>query len=203
MTRFGYVMTTFVAMAGVGALAFFHPAPRLIWNATASTPTGLYALQPIGRLHVRELVAVRPPAPIARYLADGGFLPKGVPLLKHVMAVVGQTVCRAGNAITIDRIEVGLAHDRDHLGRPLPRWSGCHTLTLGEIFLMNATVPDSLDGRYFGPFPITSIIARAVPLWTDEAGDGRFVWCAVTDRPAFQPANRGGSHGADRSVHAR
>ena len=203
MTRFGYVMTTFVAMAGVGALAFLHPAPRLIWNATASTPTGLYALQPIGRLHVRELVAVRPPVPIATYLAGGGFLPKGVPLLKHVMAVAGQTVCRAGDAITIDQIEVGMARNHDHLGRPLPRWSGCHTLTPGEIFLMNATVPDSLDGRYFGPFPITSIIARAVPLWTDEAGDGRFVWCAVTDRPAFQTANRGGSHGADRSVHAR
>ena len=181
MTRFGYVMATCVAMLGVGALAFFHPAPRLIWNATASTPTGLYALQPIGRLHVRELVAVRPPVPIATYLAGGGFLPKGVPLLKHVMAVAGQTVCRAGDAITIDQIEVGIAHNRDHLGRPLPRWSGCHTLTPGEIFLMNPTVPDSLDGRYFGPFPVTSIIARAVPLWTDEAGDGRFVWRATTD----------------------
>ena len=203
MTRFGYVMTAFVAMAGMGAPAFLHPAPRLIWNATASTPTGLYALQPIGRPHLSELVAVRPPEPVASYLADGGFLPKGVPLLKNVMAVAGQTVCRAGDAITIDQIEVGVARDRDHLGRPLPRWSGCHTLTPGEIFLMNPTVPDSLDGRYFGPFPITSIIARAVPLWTDEAGDGHFVWRAVTDRPAFQPANRGGSHGADRSVHAR
>ena len=181
MTRFGYVMATYVAMLGVGALAFFHPAPRLIWNATASTPTGLYALQPAGRLHARELVAVRPPEPISRYLADGGFLPKGVPLLKHVTAVAGQTVCRAGDAITVDQIEVGMARDRDHLGRPLPRWSGCHTVTPAEVFLMNPTVPDSLDGRYFGPFPITSIIARAVPLWTDEAGDGRFVWRAATD----------------------
>ena len=181
MTRFGYVMATYVAMLSVGALAFFRPSPRLIWNATASTPTGLYALQPAGRLHALELVAVRPPEPIARYLADGGFLPKGVPLLKHVMAVAGQTVCRAGDAITIDQIAVGMARDRDHLSRPLPRWSGCHTLTPAEVFLMNPTVPDSLDGRYFGPFPISSIIASAVPLWTDEAGDGRFVWRAATD----------------------
>ena len=41
----------------------------------------------------------------------------------------------------------------------------------GEVFLMNPTVPDSLDGRYFGPLPAASIVARAV-LWTDEAGDG-------------------------------
>ena len=181
MSRFGYVMTTYVAMLAIGSLAFFHPAPRLIWNATASTPTGLYALHPVGELHALELVAVRPPEPIASYLADGGFLPKGVPLLKHVMALPGQTVCRTGEAITVDQVEVGAAKTRDHFGRPLPRWSGCHTLASGEVFLMNPTVPDSLDGRYFGPFPVTSIIARAIPLWTDEAGDDRFVWRAATD----------------------
>ena len=181
MSRFGYVMSTYVAMLAAGALVFFHPAPRLIWNATASTPTGLYALRPAGPLHALELVAVRPPEPIASYLADGGFLPRGVPLLKHVMAMAGQTVCRENDAVTVDHIDVGSAKTRDHLGRPLPRWSGCHTLTAGEVFLMNPTVPDSLDGRYFGPLPVTSIVARAVPLWTDEGGDGRFVWRAATD----------------------
>ncbi|MBB2157942.1 S26 family signal peptidase [Gluconacetobacter diazotrophicus] len=181
MSRFGYVMSTYLAMLAASALVFFHPAPRLIWNATASTPTGLYALRPAGPLHALELVAVRPPEPIASYLGDGGFLPRGVPLLKHVMAMPGQTVCRENDAVTVDHIDVGVAKTRDHLGRPLPRWSGCHTLGAGEVFLMNPTVPDSLDGRYFGPLPVTSIVARAVPLWTDEAGDGRFVWRAATD----------------------
>jgi type IV secretory pathway protease TraF len=46
---------------------------------------------------------------------------------------------------------------------------------------MNPTVPDSLDGRYFGPLPVASIVARATPLYTDEDGDGRFVWRAATD----------------------
>jgi conjugative transfer signal peptidase TraF len=180
MTRFGYVLTTYFAMLAVGVLALFHPAPRLIWNATASTPTGFYALRPAGQLRALELVAVRPPEPIASFLADGGFLPKGVPLLKHVIALPGQSVCRVGDAVTVDHVEVGAARDRDHLGRPLPRWSGCHTLSASEVFLMNPTVSDSLDGRYFGPLPVTSIVARAVPLWTDEAGDGRFVWRAAT-----------------------
>ena len=39
---------------------------------------------------------------------------------------------------------------------------------------------DSLDGRYFGPIPASSVIGRALPLWTDEEGDGRFVWRAPT-----------------------
>ena len=181
MSRFGYVIVTYLAVLAAGGLAFFHPAPRLIWNATSSTPTGLYALRPVGPLRRFELVAVRPPEPIASYLADGGFLPKGVPLLKHVMAMPGQAVCRAGDAVTVDHIDVGAARSRDHLGRPLRRWSGCRTLQPGEVFLMNPTAPDSLDGRYFGPLPISSIVARAVPLWTDEAGDGRFVWRAASE----------------------
>ncbi|MCD9824566.1 S26 family signal peptidase [Bradyrhizobium japonicum] len=180
MTRFGYVMVTYFAMLTAGALAFIHPAPRLIWNATASTPVGLYALHPVEGLNNLELVAVRLPEPVASLLADGGFLPKGVLLLKHVTALPGQTVCRSGDTITLDQVDVGAAHDRDHLGRPLPRWSGCHTLEPGEVFLMNPTVPDSLDGRYFGALPATSILARAVPLWTDQAGDGRFIWRAAT-----------------------
>ena len=141
------------------------PLPKLLWNATASTPVGLYRLQPINALNNGDLVAALPPEPVASFLAQGGFLPRGVPLLKHVAALAGQTICRAGNTVTIDGVTIGIALDRDHLGRPLPRWSGCRRLRPGEIFLMNAGVPDSLDGRYFGPLPITSIIGRATPLW--------------------------------------
>ena len=89
MTRFGWVMATyFSAMATVGA-AFVKPLPRLIWNASASTPIGLYAVRPPGALRDTELVAVMPPEPIASFFADGGYLPRGVPLMKHVLALPG------------------------------------------------------------------------------------------------------------------
>ncbi|MDJ0448807.1 S26 family signal peptidase [Methylocystis sp. JR02] len=181
MSRFGYVMATYFAALAAGGFVFVHPAPRLIWNATASTPTGLYVLRPVRQLRSLELIVLHPPERIESYLADGGFLPKGVLLLKHVMALPGQTVCRAGDVVTIDHVEVGAAQSRDHLARPLPRWNGCRTLQPGEVFLMNPTMPDSLDSRYFGPLPVASILARAVPLWTDEAGDGRFMWRAATE----------------------
>jgi conjugative transfer signal peptidase TraF len=167
MTRFGLAMTTYFAALGIGLAALLHPAPRLIWNASASVPIGFYAVRPAGALHVNELLVVTPPEPLATFLDARRYLPKGVPLLKHVLALPGQTVCRSGGAITVDGVAMGEALDRDHLGRPLPVWQGCRVVATGEVFLMNRRA-DSLDGRYFGPLPATTIVGQAAPLWTDE-----------------------------------
>ena len=181
MTRFLWVMASCFSAAAATGATFVTSPPKLIWNVSASVPVGLYAVQPADALEVADLVAVMPPKPVASFLSGSGYLPRGVPLMKHILALPGQTVCRERLRITIDHVEVGEAQARDSRGRDLPVWEGCRTLRAGEVFLMNLGVPDSLDGRYFGPLPITSIIGRAVPLWTDEEGDGRFVWRAATN----------------------
>ena len=79
-----------------------HPTPRLLWNASASVPIGLYAVHPVGQLHVGQLLIVSPPPPLARFLAARHYLPMGVPLIKHIAALPGQTVCRIGSTITVD-----------------------------------------------------------------------------------------------------
>ncbi|KHJ55172.1 peptidase S26 [Aureimonas altamirensis] len=180
MTRLSYavVMAASVSLLGVASIASF--APRLIWNASASTPVGFYTIGEVGNLDVTDLVAVDAPEPLATFLSDGGYLPRGVPLLKRVAALPGQRVCRTGLAITVDGVPMGDALDRDRRGRPLPIWRGCQLVANGELFLMNWQVRDSLDGRYFGPLPATAVIGRATPLYTDEDGDGRFVWRAPT-----------------------
>ena len=68
MTRFGWVMTTCFAALSIGVSALFHPAPRLLWNASASVPIGLYAVHRAGGLHVGELLVVTPPEPLATFL---------------------------------------------------------------------------------------------------------------------------------------
>jgi conjugative transfer signal peptidase TraF len=141
-------------------------SPWLIWNASASVPIGLYAIHTVGALRVGDLVVATPPEPLASFLADRSYLPLDVPLVKHVAALPGQSVCRNGLKVSIDTVAVGEARERDSRDRPLPLWQGCRVIALGQVFLMNAQSADSLDGRYFGPLPAASIVGRASPLWT-------------------------------------
>lgn len=162
-------LITLIAMACAVALMAFtrsQPAPILVWNASGSAPIGLYHVQPAVVLVVTMLVLATPPEPLASALARGGYLPHGVPLLKRILALPGQWVCREELIISVDGVKVGTARERDRRGRALPVWQGCRTIANGEVFLMNWDEPTSLDGRYFGPIPISAIISRAEPLWT-------------------------------------
>ncbi len=180
MTRFGYVMVTYVATIGVAVASLVSLPLRLVWNASASVPIGFYLIDPPRDVRVGDLVAVMPPKPLADFMVERGYIGRNVPLLKHVAALPGQQVCRTGNAITVDDVRFGDALDRDRRGRPLPIWQGCRKVADGDIFLMNVSVADSLDGRYFGPIAANAVIGQATPLYTDEDGDGRFVWRADT-----------------------
>ncbi|MEI9405153.1 S26 family signal peptidase [Mesorhizobium argentiipisi] len=178
MMRSPIVLVT--ALATVGALCpVLEPVPpKFVWNASASAPIGLYRIDARGPFGAGDLVAVEPPETLATFLADRGYLPMHVLLLKHILAVPGQTVCRNKLTISIDGGAVGVALEQDRVARGLPTWQGCRRIPVDAVFLMNRQVRDSLDGRYFGLISTDHIIGRAVPLWTDEQGDGRFQWRA-------------------------
>ncbi len=180
MTRTGLLIATALATIGVSVPAVAPMPVKLIWNASASAPVGFYTTAPVGALELNELVAVMPPAPLAQFMVARGYVGAGVPLLKRVLGLPGQRVCRSGRTLAVDGLEVGEALERDRMGRELLVWRGCRTIAPAELFLMNRGVGDSFDGRYFGPLPAAAVIGRALPLFTDEDGDGRFVWRART-----------------------
>ncbi|MCP3394942.1 S26 family signal peptidase [Bradyrhizobium sp. CCGB12] len=167
-SRLKMLTVTFGAAAALAATIVLEPLPLYIWNASASVPIGLYRLRPAEHFYVTELVTVQPPEPLATFLDLNGYLPIGVPMLKRVLALPGQTVCRSELTISVDDIAVGEAKYRDRHGRPLPNWQGCRVVGDGELFLMNWQSDDSLDGRYFGFLPASAVIGRALPVWTWE-----------------------------------
>ena len=155
-----------VTAAAVGILAGSSaPVPRLVWNASASAPLGLYRVTH-DRPTVGEFVLAEPPPEARRLAAARGYLPANVDLVKRVAAASGSTVCAVGRRILIDGTAAAERLDEDSHGRPLPAWTGCRTLAVNEVFLLMEGVPDSFDSRYFGPVRTSAIVGVLRPLWT-------------------------------------
>jgi conjugative transfer signal peptidase TraF len=162
------IVLTLLASCAVASTFVTAHDPLLVWNASASVPIGLYSVQSIGKIAVTDLVVARHPEVLQSWLAERRYLAKGALLIKRVAALPGQRVCRNGRAVTVDGIDMAVAQERDHAGRPLPVWSGCLSVASGQVFLLNWDEPSSLDGRYFRTISSEKLIGRAVPLWTWE-----------------------------------
>ena len=137
--------------------------PLLVWNASPSVPRGLYAVDRAPP-KVGDLVLIRLPARFAALAARRGYLPRGAFLIKPVVALAGDTVCRRGVRISVRGKLVATAHSADASGRPLPSWHGCRTLQSGEVFLLSDH-PDGFDSRYFGALSVRSVVGHAIFIW--------------------------------------
>ncbi|MCE4542323.1 hypothetical protein [Caballeronia sp. PC1] len=80
MTRRRYVMATAIAAFAFAAAfvitAAVDPLPRVIWNASASAPIGLYRVHPDRDPPTGALVAITPPERLSRWLSARGYLPE-------------------------------------------------------------------------------------------------------------------------------
>ena len=152
-------------IALLGVTAIDPPAPRLVWNASASAPRGLYRVSPGARFAVGDMVIARTPMPWRALAARRHYLPANVPLVKRVAAVGGDRVCARARTITINGMAAATRRLRDAKRRPLPWWEGCRRLGEGEAFLLMTGEGNSFDGRYFGPTEAGDILGRAWLLW--------------------------------------
>ena len=152
------------AASGVGLDCGVQPAPRVIWNASASAPIGFWRVLPGARVGIGDMVVARTPERVRRLAAARRYIPATVPLLKRIVAAGGDEVCALGPYILINGRRVAARQRLDPRGRRLPWWSGCRRLRMDRVLLMMRTA-DSFDGRYFGPIGRSAIIGKAIPLW--------------------------------------
>ena len=140
------------------------PIPvRLIYNGSASAPIGFYWIdqQLINR---DEYVLAQVPVRVRNLVENRHYLPPNIPLIKRVVGVESDTICRRDLEITLDGVIIALARKRDQIGRPLPDWQGCITLKPNEFFLLQDH-PESFDSRYFGPVNRSLVVGKATKLW--------------------------------------
>jgi conjugative transfer signal peptidase TraF len=166
LTARGYALAALAggAMVALAAPLAFDPAPRLVWNASASAQVGLWRITPGAPIRLGDHVLAEPPPAARRLAAQRHYLPANVPMIKAVAAVSGDRVCARGPWIAVNDRPVALRRAADRRGRKLPWWSGCARLSGGSVLLLNPST-ESFDGRYFGPVGKAAIIGKATPLW--------------------------------------
>jgi conjugative transfer signal peptidase TraF len=153
-----------IAVLPCAATLVARPRPLLLWNASASTPRGLYRVFPGADVRRGDSVVAALREPHRTLAAGRGYLPRGVPLVKRIAAIPGDQTCARGSTVSIDGRTAAIRRSFDAAGRELPVWSGCVDLRPGEYLLLGES-PWSFDGRYFGPTRSAEIIGRAVLLW--------------------------------------
>jgi len=153
-----------VLTAAIAVTLVTPPAPRLVWNVSASAPRGLYAVTPGATASRGEMVIARVPLAWRRLAAVRRYIPENVPLVKRVAAGAGDRVCAVGADIRVNGRRVATRRALDGQGRAMPAWSGCVTLAPGTLFLL-MDAPESFDGRYFGPTSHGDIIGKARLIW--------------------------------------
>lgn len=156
-----------IAGAGVGLLllsAALPPPPRLVWNASASAPIGLYWVTPSMRAEPGDMVVARLPQRYRRLAATRRYLPMNVPLIKRVVAYAGDDVCAHGRHIFVNGRRIAERLGVDAAGSAMPSWHGCMTLRGRQLFLL-MDHPASFDGRYVGPTEGGDVIGKARLLW--------------------------------------
>jgi conjugative transfer signal peptidase TraF len=152
---------------GVVCLAWLalQGRPPVVLNLSASLPRGLYRVQPATQIHPGMIAVVQPRPALALVLSERHALPLGVPLLKPVAAVVGDTVC-VDTAVRVNgTVLTTVIADADSQGRPLPHWHGCLTLGPADVFLLSTYSDRSLDSRYVGPVPRETVVGTATLIW--------------------------------------
>lgn len=162
----GWVLVglAFCAAAAIAASIVRPPAPRLLWNASASSAVGLYSVTSAKPLRVGDMAIAWAPPSVRRLADSRSYLPFKVPLVKRVAAVRGDMVCAHDQQIFVNARLVAVRRRIDPSGRPMPWWSGCRRLKPGELFLLSSG-PLAFDGRYFGVSHSSALVGKARLLW--------------------------------------
>lgn len=79
-------------------------------------------------------------------------------LLKPVVGVESDVICRRGTAFSINGRVLGAAITGDDI----PTWEGCHYIKQDEMAVFSDRIPSSIDNRYYPP--VSTLNARTYRL---------------------------------------
>ena len=158
---------TLAAIALTALPIWMNFSTKLVYNPSASAPIGYYWVTEFdGNSELKIGLHVIIPTPIQYRLmaVKRHYLPINVPLIKEVVALSGDEICRQHQTVSINGKPIAVALIVDKKGRKLPSWTGCFVLKKDEFFAL-MVAKDSFDGRYLGALKMENIIGIATFIW--------------------------------------
>ncbi len=142
---------------------------KLIYNGSESAPPGFYWIEnlPVKR---GDYVLTNVPKRFKMLINQRGYVRHDVPLLKQIIAIEGDVICRKDREILLNGVTIAVARLLDQSSRKLPIWQGCHRLMSDDLFLLQDH-PSSFDSRYFGPVQRSLVIGKATKLRFPDRSD--------------------------------
>ena len=132
---------------------------ELVVNTSPSMPSGVYWIARGAAPIVRgSVVLFAPPDGVRELIYGRGWLPDGIPLLKTVGGLAGDTYCVRDGRFVVAGADVGPVFARDSQGEPVPQIVGCRRVGTGEFLPVASTLGRSFDGRYMGAVSMRNVL---------------------------------------------
>lgn len=151
-------MRTVLVAATILAFVAVRSFHIFVVNRSPSMPAAIY-IRSFEEPDVGSIVTIPAPQVLMKWLEvypNALNLLSNVPLIKHVIAVDGDVVCRNDNEFSVNGRVRAYVERVAFDGRAYPSWEGCYSLTDSQIAVFSDMVRDSLDSRLYGPVPLAS-----------------------------------------------
>lgn len=155
-----YALAIVAVAVGVAAgHAIDASGHALVVNTSPSMPSGVYWItRGAARMARGRVVLFTPPEGVCDLVYGRGWLPEGMPLLKTVGGLAGDTYCVREGRFVVAGDDVGPVFVADSQGRPLPQLAGCRRVGADEFLPVATTLDRSFDGRYLGAVPKHNVL---------------------------------------------
>jgi len=149
-----------VCIASVFAAAALIAASghELVVNTSPSMPSGLYWIARDAPMERGSVVLFAPPDGVRELIYGRGWLREGMPLLKTVGGLAGDTYCARDGRFVVAGDDVGPVFPRDSQGLPVPQLVGCRRVGADEFLPVASALDRSFDGRYMGAVSVRNVL---------------------------------------------
>lgn len=156
--RLYVVAVVAIAAAFAAGKAIDASGHALVVNTSPSMPSGVYWITRAAPMVRGSVVLFAPPDGVRDLIYGRGWLPNGMPLLKTVGGLAGDTYCVRDGRFVVASDDIGPVFLLDSQGLPLPQISGCRRVGAGEFLPVALRLDRSFDGRYMGAVPLRNVL---------------------------------------------